>query len=350
MNTREFAQVARALERIDAGGGPPRLSGAPGAFFRRYAAERAAAARLAIESGVRIRRDGRLSGAALESVTLSPLQPTVTGSVTHTHWGEVGRFLALCPELRTVVLLRTWLSAASGRHGLRTLLALSEGQAAHVIGGFLWSPPGIITTGRADFEVASAGAGTQWSSVPWLKATADDLMASAHPLDFRDVLLAGRPMLIQLRTVLLRPLPEGRAMVPGGFRSRTLTMRLERSHAMPTLDRNRLERSAQPLLALLYRQPWEEDWTAWLAQPADPAAATEHLAAWGRYLRTLQPDWAPGVNLAEAVRRSLVAAGLEPVESAVPDTNIEAPPAATPEARLAFALARAIRVGGSVVA
>jgi hypothetical protein len=56
------------------------------------------------------------------------------------------------------------------------------------------------------------------------------------------------------------------------------------------------------------------------------------------------------VNLAEAVRRSLVAAGLEPVESAVPDTNIEAPPAATPEARLAFALARAIRVGGSVVA
>lgn len=339
--------MVRVLEKIDAGSKPPRLAGAHGAFFRRYAAERATAVRLALQCAVHIRRDGKLSGASLGEVTICPLQPEQAGSIVATPWGKVGRYLGLCPELQTVVLLRVWLSASSGREGLRALLGTEAGKSVRLVGGFLWSPPGTITSGRADFEVDAAQTDALWQNGPFLKATGDDLLAPVHPLDVRDVYVRGRPLLAQFRCVLALPVGTHRLRVPRLLSGAPLEMDVNISRA-DSSTLGFLHSGAAPILALVLREPWDEKWSVWAAEPVGPLPALEHLLSWSAHLQSLEPSFGgPDFDPVEAAVRELKALGLgapDRPEAHAPHLRI---PADTPEARLAMAVARAIRVGGA---
>lgn len=219
VNSRDVARIFNILLRIDAGERVPRLEGPHGAFFRRYAAERETAVRLALDAGVSIRRDGKLSGAPIGELTISAACPQVEPTVSRTHWGEVERHLVLCPQILSIVVLRIWIASASGREAVRTLLTSEATDSVRATGNFRWSPPAAITTGRADFELAPANPLANWKTAPFIKATADDLMTPVHPLDLRDIYLEGRPRLAQFRCVLIRVLDPRRALVVGDRKS-----------------------------------------------------------------------------------------------------------------------------------
>lgn len=337
-------RIFDVLQKIDAGGRVPRLEGPQGAFFRRYAAERGTAVRLALEAGVDIRRDGKLSGAPIGAITIKRVSAAVGPSVSRTYWGEVERHLVLCPQLLTIVVLRIWMTSASGREAVRSLLTAEEGECVWGAGDFRWSPPGAITTGRADFKPAPGDPLADWTSAPYIKATADDLMVPAHPLDLRDVYLEGRPRLVQFRCVLLRPLGGDRALVVGGFRGRPVELRLESAREQAVAGD--CEAQDHAALALLLRDAWSESWETLAIAPVDSKRALEHIVSWCTFMRLLDPGFGSGQDPEEAGRRALRAAGVPP-----PEEPPEIPALCVPDipiVRLALALNRRIRIRGAL--
>jgi hypothetical protein len=344
MTSRDVARIFDVLLRIDAGGQPPRLSGPPGAFFRRYAAERDTIVQLAFESGVHLRRDGKLSGASIGALTMGPVAPEVAHSTRRTHWGDVERFLVLCPELLSLTVLRVWMSAASGREALRTLLTAGEGDTVRAVGDFRWSPPGAVTSGAADSELGPPDPLAHWSTAPFIKATADDLLAPVHPLDVRDIYIFRRPQLAQFRCVLLGRLVGGRGLVVGGLHSRPLDLELP---GVSGVSQREKPEPTEPALALVFREAWSERWTVLLASPANPAQALGHIISWAEYMRALDPGFGRGEDIEAAARRSLEQVGIEPPGEA---THVVRIPGLEngPLTRLAFAVNRRVRVGGAV--
>jgi hypothetical protein len=347
MNSRDVGRVFDVLLRIDAGEPVPRLAGTPGAFFRRYAAERDAVVRLALKSGVLIRKDGKLSGASVGTLTIGPVAPELTHWASRTHWGEVDRFLVLCPELLTIAVLRIWLSAASGREAVRTLLTASDDDTVRAAGDFRWSPPGAVTTGTADFELGAGDVLAQWTTAPYIKATADDLLAPMHPLDLRDVYVAHRPLLAQFRCVLLRPLTGGRVLVVGGLRSQPLELQLAGLAGLSIADRNLMTDTRGPVLALVCREAWSQQWKALLVAPADSKQALRHILSWAEYMRALDPGFGRQHELEAAGRQSLGEAGIRPPTEGIDIVRVSSRQD-VPLARLALELNRRIRVGGAV--
>lgn len=347
MSSRDASRIFDVLLRIDAGEPVPRLAGTPGAFLRSYAAERDTVVRLALESGVNIRKDGKLSGASVGALTIGPVAPQLTHRTIRTHWGEVDRFLVLCPELLTIAALRVWLSAASGREAIRTLLTATDGETVRAAGDFRWSPPGAVTTGTADFDWAAGDVLAHWTTAPYIKATADDLLAPMHPLDLRDVYVAHRPLLAQFRCVLLRPLPGGGVLVVGGLRSQPLELHLARLAAREGADPDLMTDTGEALLALVCREAWSQEWKALLVARADPAQALGHILSWAQYMRMLDPGFGRGYELEAAGRQSLEEAGIRPPTGAIDAVHVSARDD-VPLARLALALNRRVRVGGAV--
>lgn len=282
MTPEQFLSMVRLMERIDRGEAVPRLPGPYGHFLRRYAHERNDVVTLALEHGIEIRRDGTISGRPFAKVSVSPLFPNESSQVADSHWGQVARYLVLCPELMTAVVLRVWLSGQSGRGAFREL-ENSTAATLSMYGDFRWLPPGFVTTGTADFET-SGSSHERWEDAQYLKITADDLNDVPHALDHLDIYLSGRPVLAHIRTALIVRRPDGRLFVPGGLRRKELPLALANAKRVDEL----MGRSHGELfLGLIYREPGEQSWHVWRVTPTDAKEGLRHNLHWIRFARFL---------------------------------------------------------------
>lgn len=340
LNRRDLSRIMTVLERIDAGSSPPNLSGAHGAFFRRYAAQRNQAVDMALELGIRIRRDGKLGGAPLGSITISPIDPNETRSEVKTPWGDMEQVLVLCPELSAMVVFRTWMSSASGRDALRILRTLEDGEVMRVDGDFLWSPPGTITAGTADFDYKK-NSDVSWKTAPYIKATGDDLFSPAHTLELRRVDLAGRAVLAQFRCIVLISDESHQALAPCLLTGPKLI-----SISAPMAPgQSWMPSEGELAFALAFREPWDDTWRIWRYEPATPEQAELHLNDWLKFYRSLNQSFAAELDdSTQAVRHALQSVGIDAEPNLVePHTQPQLPD--SPEAALATDLCRLIRIG-----
>lgn len=343
LNSRQLAQVTRILEGIDAGDPVPDISGPPGAFLRRYATQRNDALNLALDLGVDIRRDGKLDGASLGNITVVPLEPGHTRSEGKTVWGEMEQVAVICPELLTVVSFRTWMTSASGREAMRILRTLEPNEAMFITGNFLWSPPGMVVAGTADFDYTPS-ASLSWETAPYLKATGDDLLTPPHTLDIRRINLA-RPMLAQVRCIVgVRT--EGHSLAVPSIMGAPLRMRLPPTTAP---DQAWIPKESDLLRALLFRWPWDSEWSVWRYQPCTPQDAWQQLVDWLSFMRWLRPSFAAELtDDLGAIEAGLARVGVQSSGSgSIPESNSPTTMEAS-ETRLAKHLAETVRFGGRI--
>ena len=341
LNRRDLSRIMTVLERIDAGSVPPNLSGAQGAFFRRYAAQRNQAVDMALKRGIRIRRDGKLGGASLGSITISPIDANETRSEVKTAWGDMEQVLVLCPELSAIVVFRTWMSSASGRDALRILRTLEDGEAMRVVGDFLWSPPGTITAGTADFDYKTDSQ-VSWKTAPYIKATGDDLFSPAHTLELRRVDLGSRSVLAQFRCIVLMSTEGHRALLPS-----LLTEPTEIRMSSPLAQGQSWVPSRGDLaFALAFREPWDDIWHIWRYEPATLEDTERHLQDWLTFHRSLNPSFAAEVvDINQAVAHALRCLGMDATPH-LSEPHVQHQLPDSPEATLATDLCRLIHIGG----
>lgn len=338
MTPQQFMLLVRLMEEIDKGKEPPRLPGSYGHFLRQYAHERADIVQLAIREGIEIRRDGTISGRSFGRVSLVPLFPEDSSRISDSHWGQVGRYLALCPELLSPVVLRVWLSSQSGRDAFRELEAARG--ILHMYGDFRWLPPGVVTTGTADFEMCASGTESSWVDAPFLKVTGDDLTVVPHALDHLDVYLRGRPVLAHIRCALILRRDDGRAAVPGGLRPKLAPLQLASQSDVEALS----ESGSNLVLGLIYREPGEASWHVWRVVTCDADGALAHNARWIRFQRRLCGEELEG-RLLEGAAAALEYAGVRPQRIEWPAEDHELDVQDSHLATFAKDVVRVMRVG-----
>ncbi|MGH8018174.1 MAG: hypothetical protein ACREIA_07760 [Opitutaceae bacterium] len=288
------------MEKIDRGRLPPRLGGPYGSFLRHYARERNDVISLALRHKVAIRADGAISGRPLEEITLVPVDKDGNSTTSESPWGPVARYLALCPELLTLVVVRLWLSAASGREAYQALITAPQ-EALEVCGDFRWLPPGTLTAGRAKFDTRRAGSLECWQNAPFLKATADDLADIPHALDYRDVQLRGRFALAHFRTFVIVVDEDGSMTVPGGVRPKSVRVPLKDDGPLAGM----ICKDRRLFICLCFREPGEDAWTVWLASHLESSGALIHNVRWARYVRYLHRQDVDDPGVIDACRQAL---------------------------------------------
>ncbi len=329
MDSRQFKVLLELMDRIDRGEQPPSIPGPYGGFLRGYARERNDVVTLALERGIEIRRDGTISGRPFGRISVSPLFPSDSSQIADSHWGRVGRYLVLCPELMTAVVLRVWLSGQSGRDAFREL----EGSSAALLmyGDFRWLPPGFVTTGTADFEKSDASI-ERWEDAPYLKITGDDLSDIPHALDHLDVYLNGRSVLAHIRTALIVRRSDGRLFVPGALRRIAPPLTV----INPRKAEELMGSQGELFLGLIYREPGEQSWHVWRVTPVDAREGLRHNLEWVRFARFLCGESVTH-DVLDAAANGLEHAGVSVDRRDLPNVD----PAREPESPLAN-FARAI--------
>jgi hypothetical protein len=223
------------------------------------------------------------------------------------------------------------------------LRTLDEGEAMRVNGDFLWSPPGVLTAGTADFEYEVA-AEVNWRTAQYLKATGDDLSSPPHTLELRRVDLAGRAVLAQLRCIVLRSDGTGAALVPS-----LLTPPMDLPIASPIAPGQSWIPGAGDLaFGLVFREPWGNGWRTWRYEQATLDDAWQHLQDWLSFHRWLNPSFAAELaDGTEAVRNALRSVGIAPGSPPV-NSNNQPDLTESPEATLAKRLCQLVRIGGDL--
>jgi len=296
LTPRQLAALLKQMEEQDKGRAAPHLPGPYGTFLVRYGRERNDVVKLALTHRIAIRRDGAISGRDLQHITVIPLFPDEAAGEVETHWGRLAIFLALCPELMSLLSVRLWLESASARDAYRGLLAgYSSGIRIH--GDFRWLPPTAITAGTAEFETVTVPVGDSWTGAPYLKTTADDIFDIPHALDYSSIILGGRGLLAQFRSFIVRCSNMGR-VVPGGIRPKAVALRAK---DLP----NSGNASVATVLCLAYREPGESEWTIWKTVPVDPSLALEHNLRWVAYMRGLAGEQPLTTEIATACRDAI---------------------------------------------
>lgn len=318
MTPGQMTALMMELERLDRDRPVPRLSGSYGAFFYRYADQRSDLVALATHLGLEpVRRDGALSGAALERIVLWPLAVGGTGKVVDTDFGQMVLGTYSCAELLESVALRLWLSAASARELYREIL-VNPAAPIEVRGDFRWLPPSVITAGTSECRVVDAPTVHEWwHAVPFLKASGDDVNVLPHALDYVQVIRGGQAVLGHVRTLVGRRRNSSELLVPSIMRQRPAVVRIRNSVQLPTADW---------VHCLAYKEPGEQDWYLIEGSPVDGTEALAHLRAWCAYREKLKPE--PGLsamldaNCREAIERlGLAAQDADPIPIDLPSEN-----------------------------
>jgi len=285
------------LERLDKGRAVPNLSGSYGAFFYRYAEQRTEIVEFAMNGGLTdIRRDGAVTCASLDGVTLFPLIPDDDNAAVETAFGKLVLRAYCCPELLATITLRLWLSAASAREMYREIL-YAKASSLEVRGDLRWLPPSVATAGTTECRTLSQSPTFGWQSLPYMKATGDDVNALPHALDYVQLNVGNRGVLGHVRTFVGRVGTDGRLEVPSIIRDRSAAVSFSTQGSL---------RPGRVVLCLAYKEPGEQRWTLISAQDADANQSYSHFRLWSLYREFLLGD--PGLaaplemNCRQAVR------------------------------------------------
>jgi hypothetical protein len=289
------------MKKIEQGGATPLLGGEIGHYLLAYARERNAALSLALDSDLQIRRDqGAITVDAPVRLIAAPTQDAFRTFATG--WGDVSLALAFCPELYAVATLRLWHSAYAAREAVRELKRWSWG-TIDVVGAFRWLPPNVLTAGEARYVGRPSRPGESWRDLAFLAATADDLYAPPHALEYVVGRVGATYAIAHIRSFVVKVKPGGEEFVPGG------------TFADPVVLRR--EDEGSPLapglwLALAYRTPDTRAWRLWVTEKIDADQALRHLVGWGAFRALLREDAIDPEQVDGRARRALDQLGIRP--------------------------------------
>lgn len=333
MNQVQLRAVLEAMERIERGEPTPLVGGEVGRFLAAYARERREAERLAFSQGITIQHDQGAIPVDTETARLIPAPTTSPFATFPTTWGEVTIGLVFCPELHTILTLRLWHSAYAAREAIRELAAWPNG-TIEVTGSFRWLPPNVATAGEASYAGRPSAPHEFWRDLAFLAATADDLYAPPHALEYIVGRVSGKTRIAHVRSFIVKAEPNGDELVPGGT----------------FVDPVRLRRTANSLslppglwMVLGLRAAETDCWDLWVAEPATPDAALRHLVGWRAFRAWLREEPLDQGVIEENARRALTAIDIGPSSGPVTPPSLPAPSSGT--LRFARSLLASMRLG-----
>ena len=293
----ELTVLLDVLDKIDRGVAAPSIPGRVGRFLRQYRTARAQIEQVLEQCGAIPRADAALSGRSIGAIELHALHPPQL-SILQQPLGEVADALAVSEELGSLVRIRMWMK---GPVANAVYNILRGGSGVRLSGDYRWTPPLGITPGEA--EVSSTRSAVEWPSARCLKAVADDLLRSAHALEYMLDYQVGPPGLKHFRSVCARW--EGEWVVmPALEEPRRLLLDSILPRAASALEASELA------MLLIYREPWSAAWTVADAVKIDPDGAFGHAITWADFYQELDGRDVSR-NVYQALRERMRSSGVE---------------------------------------
>jgi hypothetical protein len=306
LSSSELGKVLQILEKIDRGLVEPEFHGRVGRFLRQYAVGHSLVDEVLGRLHIPRRTDGAISGERLGAITLIPmLNPEV--SILHFPLGEVAETIGFSEELGGFLKVTMWLKAhvASSAFAL-----LNSGTALNLSGDFRWSPSGRLTPGEARLEPSNEN--VTWETARCLKAVADDIARPPHAAEYILDYRMGPPGIKYFRTVCVLRSGSNLQILPALESPRELPCSTVLPEALAVLRQTDLS------ILLIYREPWDENWTVVRATAVSAEDVLAHSITWADFRKELDDCPVEG-SLVAAIAGALRAAGLRARTSVNPN-------------------------------
>jgi len=163
----------------------------------------------------------------------------------------------------------------------------------------------LVTAGTAEYLGRERSADEAWTAAAFLKATADDLSAPPHALDYIPLRISGELTLVHLRSFITAHHEDGAAWVVGGTRIGSYKLPVGPIVSPPS------SRARELRMCLGIRVPEDDRWSIWKTASCTAEQALEHAVVWSGFR-----SWLGGSSLDEsaaeqAARVALHAHGIE---------------------------------------
>ena len=288
----ELIAIQNSMHKMDKGNPAPSLGGEIGQFLRNYSLQSTEFVRLALENNAHVDRNGAIPGNSIGPITLIPLTDLSEPKEVDTNFGSFLSYTVICPELHSIIDLRTWINSGSGIAVLNILESLMAGeQGIGLSGRVLWKPPVRVNTGTASVKAVTTNIDTatsdNWDSFQFLRYAGEDINTRPYSLEYRTISVKNETLLGATRITAGQISDNDTIQIPYATSDQHTEIKIQTDHYTSARAIKVLS-GAKIASLLLIREPKSRQWIVWDAIEIPPMRLLTHLAGWVEYIDNLR--------------------------------------------------------------